>query len=62
MIKAPAPQLSSSKKDAPMRVLKPLEKAAAAAQDCLWQRVRVLPAPFLPAYLPVPDELSGLTL
>ena len=40
MIKSPAPQLSEAKKDAPKRALKPLEEAAASAQDCLWQRVR----------------------
>ena len=39
MIKKP-PQLSQAKRDAPARALKGLEDAAAAAQDCLWQRVR----------------------
>lgn len=39
MIKKP-PQLSQAKRDAPARALKGLEDAAAAAQDCIWQRVR----------------------
>ena len=38
MIKKP-PQLSQAKREAPARALKGLEDAAAAAQDCIWQRV-----------------------
>ena len=41
MIKKP-PQLSQAKREAPARALKGLEDAAAAAQDCIWQRVRTV--------------------
>ena len=57
MIKSQAPKLSGGKKDAPKRALKPLEDAAAAAQDCLGQRVR---APPLSLLTRSPRKLIGL--